>query len=377
MSLQQDIISRLTNVHWVTGAWLVIDMEMMSSQGGGDADLSFDLRLVAGAQPHKFSVKNEQFIQKRSSLFSINVPPPGPPEKWQDDTIFKKSIAFNYDDAVYTGTIVSGAGGVDHRNIGLRHGNVFFFDIAALRKVANLSPNAPFKVKFEPSMDFTVNMIGGSAATPISWVLPVYVYRWVGIEDGVAMDIFDHVDDNYLIFDTKEAAEQFAFDWFSATPKPPGHPLVDWNYPGSGPVGSQWSTARIMNTKGYNIFQRGGPATPPEYYGDAYSLRIMARTYKSIKQYYLEKFQIDQNGYDYDDVLIQGKFVDLYEYKIAIYLDGFDQVTRQITKNVSFYSKIDMTLPTEIEISIDKELKITGPEPPEDDPDTGEEEGPR
>jgi len=378
VALQQDILNRLTRVHWVSGAWLIVELEMMSSQGGGDADLTFDIRLTAGAQPRKFSVKSEHFVQKRFSNLSVSVPLPGPPEKWQDDTIFKKATAFNYDDAVYTGTIVAGAGGIDHRNIGLKHGNVFFFDISALRKVANLSPNAPFKVKFEPSMDFTVNTVGGSAATPITWVLPAYVFRWTGIEDGVAMSVYDHTDYNYLVFDTKEAAEAFAFDWFSASTKPSSHPLYGWNYPGSGPVGSQWSGAQIMNTPGYNIYQSGGPAIPPEYYGDAYSLRIMARTYKSIKEYYLEKFEVNENGYDYDDVIVHGKFADLYEYKVGIYIDGYDRVTRQITKNGSFFSSIDMTLPSEIEISIDKDLKITGPEPPNDDPETGEEgEGPR
>lgn len=365
----------MTRVNWPTGAWIVLDIEMMSSQGGGDADFKFDLRLSKNTNSRNFSIKDEQFAARRFPTVPAVVPPPGPPEKFISD-ILKKSTAFNYDDAVLTSTIISGMGGIDHRNLGLQHSNRFFFDVRALRAAANLSENAKLKINFIPQMDFTENVVGGSAATPIEWVMPAYIFRWVGIEDGIAMDIYDHTDYNYLIFPTKEAAVAFGLDWFSASTKSPSNPLYPGNYPNSGPVGSQWSGARIMDTADYNTFQRGGPATAPEHYGDMYSCRVQVRTYKSLKDYYLEKEEFDGNGYAYDDVAVHGKFVDLYEYKIAIWLDGYEGVKKQIIQNRSLLSQIVMDLPASIPIEIDKDLEITGPESPDDNPDIGG-DGPR
>lgn len=372
MALQQDIVTRITNINWPIGAWIVIEIEMMSSQQGGASKLTFEARTAPGASPREFSVKDDQFAYRRSAAFgNVIVPQPGPPEVWQKD-ILKKATVFNYDPVILTAPIVPGAGGVDHRNLGLHYDNAFFFDVAALRKAEKLAKDASIKITFKPSMAFTANMIGGSEATPVEWVIPAYIYKWAYIdEDGVAWDTFDHIDPNYLVFETREAAIEFARDWFSAAAKDEGHPLYGWNYPGSGPFGATWSGARIANGNDYNVYSRGGPASPPQYYGDIYAMVIKIKTYKTLKEYYLEKLPMDDNGFVYDDVMTKGKLADEYEYKIAIYFDGFDNITRQLIRNRSFYSAIDMVLPNEVTVSIDKDLNITGPESPDDNPDLG------
>lgn len=373
MALQQDIVNRIINVSWPTGAWVAVEVTMISSQGGGDADFTFDLKLSANSSAREFSVKDSRFVTKRlNETGNISVPAPGPPEKWQKE-ILLKATAFNYDDLIMTRQIVPGAGGVDHRNLGLYHNNVFMFDVAALRRAANLDTDADLQIKFEPSMNFTVNTIGEVSSVPVEWVIPVHVFRWTGIENGIAWDVYDHTDNNYLVFDTYQQAIDFR-DYIFSGEATSDNPLS--NYPGVGPVGSQWSRAVISESFDANVYQRGGTSDTTEYFGDIYSINVKVTTYKTLKEYYLEQFTDAGSGFDvYEDLQFHGKKTDDYEYRVSIYVDGYsNNITRQLTKNNTFYSAVDMELPEEIVVKIDRDLKITGPESPPDDPD-GDDEG--
>lgn len=375
MAIQQDIVSRITNVHWPVGKWLVIDMEMMSSQGGGDSQLTFDVKNLS--ESRTFDVKADEFVQKRfpkkDTALTIKLPKPGPPVQFVSDPL-KKLTAFNYDTLTRIMTIIPGMGGVNHRNVGIQYSNVMMFDLGLLRKTMApvVSENqgqksyGDIKIKFEPKMNFTTYETGGGSSPEI-WIIPIYVY-----EDGNPFKL-KYVDTATLNFPTY----QEGVDWVNnEILKLGGFVNNDYTinrnlYP---------HTASLADVHDFGIYKVGGDQ-PAEKYGDIYTVRIKLRTYKSLKKYYLEKNTIsgdpDNSGSEYEEVQSSGKLADLYEYRVSLYLEPYYGVVRRLIRNNTTMSSIDMELPKDITITIDNDLMITGPESPDDDPDEDGEEGPR
>lgn len=363
------------NIHWPTGKWVVIDWSMMSSEGGGQADLSLSVKLdKKDLQPHKFSVKDARYVRRRkedTNTTAAPLPEPGPPEKFYKKPLLD-FMGFNYDELFRTTTIVPGMGGTEHRNMGEHHSNVLFLDLGALQKAEKI--NGKVELKIIPEMNFTSNQLGGGS-TPIEWVVPVYVRRWVSQENGIWYDVYDHTDYNYLVFATYDAAYNFINDRYTTIGQAgyyfPGYPGV------GAAVDSPYSAAQVSDAIGFGIFQRGG-SSALEMYGDIYTISIKARTYKTLAEYSVNKEDYGEGFADYQEVLSHGKLVDIYEYKVSLYLEPYDNVIRQLIRNNTFMSSIDMQLPADITIKIDDDLMMSGPEMPNDDPDTEQEgEGPR
>lgn len=377
--LQQDVVSRMKNVHWPGGELIVVTIRYATSVGGVGGGVGTDI--VVRSQ--HFDANSRGLIVRRENVDELAyiLQPSQDPEKYNwSDKALKSMIAWSQIPITGRVEFVSGAGGLEQRNVMDVVSNVIFIDPKALRR----TKDSDIVLNFTPSASFSCtnpqNPVQGAAFARVDyWQSEVkrsgpgpfqtYVERW-----------FDHSEYHY--FSTFEEAESWALAFNQATELGARSDLLAGYFLDRGwewfAVGWLHSSLWLSNPEKFGAYEiQIAPPFPSEFVGrtianpgvsycDNFSYSVSVSTYKRVKRVAVstpDPYWLNQNGGNVGDYSAHVEGI-----RVSSAGDG-DLFRFDKDKGVQPYP-----IRSDCTFKIDKDLKVTGPAPRDegDDEDDGD-----